>query len=207
VSTPPSSPSSTGVGTPAASETVSPVPAQNRPPGTGPGAPNGSRARYWDARALQALLDAHRASPDTEQAIEQVEHTHGVGTVQESNGQARALSTAQRPSRPKATQSYVRPGPARSHWHDHANCGPAHRGSFGLATIQHVDAVFEVGPHTRTVPDLVRVICGLCPVRSDCLREAVLEQQASNSTHVLVRGGLTPSQITRLIRTRKQAVG
>lgn len=94
---------------------------------------------------------------------------------------------------------YERPGRRARDWHDEANCAPHHRAAWGLSSIEQLDALFEVQPHARIVPEQVRVICGLCPVRQDCLREAVLEQRAAiGGAHALIRGGLMPSQIKAL---------
>ncbi len=163
---------------------------------------------YLDAYGLQALIEAQRRPEGRPAPRDQAEQGNGVGTVQASTSQAKqqANGPTRRPGRPKGTPSYERPGPAPSRWQEQANCGPAHRAAWGVTSIEDLDALFTVSVHAQKVPDAVRVICGLCPVRTDCLRDAVLEQQASAYPHALVRGGMTPSQITRLIRHRKQAM-
>lgn len=79
--------------------------------------------------------------------------------------------------------------------------GQEWRAYAACATPEHADVVFVAdGRHGRGVYDAAVAVCAGCPVRAECLDDAVAYEGGDRLAIVGVRGGLSPTERRRLWR-------
>ena len=74
-------------------------------------------------------------------------------------------------------------------WVDHAACKDQH------------ELFFD---HSPTAIDAAKTVCSTCPVRSDCLADAIATEPIVGERHAGVRAGLDPDEVAQVVRAARR---